>query len=289
MKLQTATEDKNKLNLSNPYHMFKFSVRSELTRKYYERRIRKFFDFIEFCPDTDIEQRCNSFAEKARSDINWGLNKIIIFLQFQKERTEKAQITPATLSNFVKSLKLFCEMSDVPISWKKITRGLPRPSKPANDRAPTIEEIRKLVEYPDRRIKPIIYTMASSGIRLGAWDYLRWSHVTPITDDNDEVIAAKIRVYAGDIEENYSFITPEAYKSLKDWMNFRASHGEKINSNSWLMRDLWQTTNLNYGAKWGLAAYPKKLKSSGIKRIIERALWEQGLRRQLSDGKKRHE
>jgi hypothetical protein len=27
------------------------------------------------------------------------------------------------------------------------------------------------------------------------------------------------------------------------------------------MRDLWQTTNINYVAKWGLAKYPKKMKS----------------------------
>ena len=225
MKLQTATEEQNKLNLSNPYHMFNFSIRSELTRKYYERRIKRFFDFIEFSADKEIEERCNRFAEKARSDINWGLNKIIIFLQFQKDRTAKAEITPATLSNFVKSLKLFCEMSDIPIPWKKITRGLPRPSKAANDRAPRIEEIRKLVEYPDRRIKPIIYTMCSSGIRLGAWDYLRWNHITAITNDNNEVIAAKITVYGGDVEEYYSFITPEAYYSLKNWMDSKETKG----------------------------------------------------------------
>jgi hypothetical protein len=131
--------------------------------------------------------------------------------------------------------------------------------------------------------------MCSSGIRLGAWDYLRWNHITAITNENNEVIAAKITVYGGDVEEYYSFITPEAYYSLKNWMDFRASHGEKINNNSWLMRDLWKTTNVNYGAKWGLAEYPKRLKSTGIKRIIERALWEQGLRTQLTDGKKRHE
>ncbi len=38
-----------------------------------------------------------------------------------------------------------------------------------------------------------------------------------------------------------------------------------------------------------MATHPKKLKSSGIKRIIERALWEQGLRKPLINGEKRHE
>jgi hypothetical protein len=55
------------------------------------------------------------------------------------------------------------------------------------------------------------------------------------------------------------------------------------------MRDLWQTTNIDYGAKWGLATCPKKLQSSGIKRLLERALWEQGIRQPLMEGAKRHE
>jgi len=74
-------------------------------------------------------------------------------------------------------------MSDVPISWKKITRGLPKVRSFADDRAPTIDEIRKMMEYPDRRMKAIICTMASSGIRLGAWDYLHWEDVEPIMKD----------------------------------------------------------------------------------------------------------
>ena len=55
------------------------------------------------------------------------------------------------------------------------------------------------------------------------------------------------------------------------------------------MRDLWQTTNMNYGARWGLATNPKKLKSIAVKRLLDRALWEQGIRHVLSLGKKRHE
>ena len=43
------------------------------------------------------------------------------------------------------------------------------------------------------------------------------------------------------------------------------------------MRDIWQTTNIEYGANFGLATNPKKLASVTIKRIIERALWSQKL------------
>ena len=131
--------------------------------------------------------------------------------------------------------------------------------------------------------------MASSGIRIGAWDYLKWKHVTPIKNEKGQIIAAKIIVYAGDVEEYYSFITPEAYNSLSEWMDFRTSYGEKITEDSWLMRDVWQITNSDYGKKKGLAKYPKKLKSSGIKSIIERALWEQDLRKPLPPGQRRHE
>lgn len=51
------------------------------------------------------------------------------------------------MKNFIKSLKVFWESADIDIPWKKVTRGLPKGRQAANDRAPTIEEIRKLVEY----------------------------------------------------------------------------------------------------------------------------------------------
>src|ERR671921_442052 len=190
------------------------------------------------------------------------------FIAFQIQRANRKEIAECTISNYYKATKLFCEMNDLSLSWKKISRGSPIGRRAANDRAPTIEEIQKLVEYPDRRIKPIIYTMASSGIRIGAWDYLQWKYVTPLTNQNGEVVAAKLLAYPGDYEQYYTFITPEAYASLKEWMDFRAQYGEKINGDSWVMRDLWQTTNMNYGAKFGLATNPKKLHSIAIKRLL---------------------
>jgi iron uptake system EfeUOB component EfeO/EfeM len=104
--------------------MFKYSIRTELTRKYYERRIRTFYDFIKFMIDSSIETRFNMFAEKAKSDTQWALVHIISFMQYEKERVLKEEITAATLSNFVKSLKLYCEISEILIPWKKISGAI---------------------------------------------------------------------------------------------------------------------------------------------------------------------
>jgi len=56
--------------------------------------------------------------------------------------------------------------------WKKTRLQCSRmPSrvmerKYSNDRIPTLDEIRAITNYPDRRIKAIVYTMISSGIRI---------------------------------------------------------------------------------------------------------------------------
>ena len=180
-------------------------------------------------------------------------------------------------------------MNELPINWRKLQKAFQKAEGQQTIEYPRLEEIRKLLEYPDRRLKPIIFTMISSGIRIGAWDTLQWKHITSIRNTSGEIIAAKLVVYPGDQEEYYSFITPEAYNSLKEWIDFRSGYGEKITGESWVMRDIWQTTNVTYGAKWGLATSPKKLHSSAIKRLIERALWEQGVRKPLAKGKNRHE
>ncbi len=233
-----------------------------------------------------MEERCNLFATKGIRDPNWAFYSIIKFLQFERGRVEGEQITGATLRNSLKAIKLFCEMADVPVAWKKITRGLPKSRRFADDRAPTIEEIQRICDYPDRRIKAIVCTMSSSGIRLGAWDYLRWGHIEPIKR-NGKIIAAKIAVYAGDDEEYISFITPDAYYKLEKWMEYRRDSGEKVDENSWVMRQLWNTKEGHY--HHGRIKESTKLKSSGIKRLLEDALWTQGLRKKSGLKRNRYE
>ena len=129
-------------------------------------------------------------------------------------------------------------------------------------------------------------------MRVGSWDHLRWKHVVPIMDHNDNVLAARINLINTKINNRdyYSFITPEAYSFLKDWMEFRQLHGEIITGESWLMRDIWQKTDKAHGHRIGLAKYPKKLTSSAIKNMIYEAWKVQGVRNKLlTIQTKRHE
>jgi hypothetical protein len=117
LELQKETE-------ADPYILFEYSIRSPYTKESYFRRLRRFFDAISLEGST-FESRCNLFVQNGRKDPNWAFNSILKFVLEEKERVEKKEITGGTLRNSVKTIKTFCEVTDVLIPWKKITRGLP--------------------------------------------------------------------------------------------------------------------------------------------------------------------
>ncbi|HZI72123.1 MAG TPA: hypothetical protein VFD60_13285 [Nitrososphaeraceae archaeon] len=71
----------------------------------------------------------------------------------------------------------------------------------ANDMIPTVDETRKLIQYPDGRIKLIILLSVSTGIRVGAWDFMKWKHINPMKDENSNILAAKLIVYPDEPEQ----------------------------------------------------------------------------------------
>lgn len=68
---------------------------------------------------------------------------IIEFLQSLKQRVENNETSGATVRDYVKPIRLFCEMNEITVPWKKIMRGLPRSRNYANDRSPIIDEIKR--------------------------------------------------------------------------------------------------------------------------------------------------
>jgi hypothetical protein len=88
--------------------------------------------------------------------------------QGECEQIDRKEIAIDMVRNYLGSIELFYDIAHLQIAWAKIARGLPRAKRFADDRAPMLQEIRRIVEYPDRGIKPVVYMMASTGIRVDA-------------------------------------------------------------------------------------------------------------------------
>ena len=266
----------------DPLTEFFSAIRSPLTKRNYEKDLKRFFDFLKL--EGDMKTQAREFAKKAKSDPALATHQINQYVQAQKERVEKHEIQASRVASYYKPIRLFCEESDILLNWKKISRRIPKGRRAANDRAPESEEIRKVLAYPDRRIKPAALIMESSGCRIGSFDYLDWGHIESI-ERGGAVVAAKIKIYAGTNEEYTSFLTPEAYRAVNAYIDYRKEQGEKITKNSPVIRDLIR------GDRWGKAEphIPTRLKSTGVKRLIEDGLKIMGVRGKLEKGMRRHE
>lgn len=118
--------------------------------------------------------------------------------------------------------------------------------------------------------------MVSSGIWEGAWEYPKWGHIKPIERDG-QIVAASVVVYASEENEEYlTFMSPEAYFALKEWMERRERAGEKVTKDSWLMRNLW-ASRVAFGK--GGVTIPKKIRATGVRVLMQHALYAQGIRK----------
>ena len=167
MAVITKGEEKQQQELQDPMTRFMYALKARESKRQYPRRFKMFLDYLKL--EGTITEQARQFLLNTKNNPQWTEEKFMDFVSFQLQRVRRGEITESTIKNYYKSTKLFCEMNGCAqlVNWKIIIRGLPKGRQAANDRAPTIEEIQRLVEYPDRRIKPIAYTMASSGIRVG--------------------------------------------------------------------------------------------------------------------------
>jgi integrase len=215
------------------------------------------------------------------------------YVDHLRQRAQRKEISPSTAKTMLQPVKTFTHaFRDVhqSIDWDRITKAMPKEKRFSGDRIPTLEELRKVVDYPDRRIKAVVYTMCSSGIRIGAWQYLKWKHITPVYNPKNpqEVIAAKLTVYAGEPEEHFTFITGEAYRELEKYIEFRKLYGEQITGESWVLRDYFKTADVKrkspVGGNYGKATEPKRIHEKSLARVMIRAWNEQGIRDTLQEG-----
>jgi len=152
----------------------------------------------------------------------------------------------------------------------------PRENK-SNDRAYTKEEIQGMLEHcTDVIDKLIILMFSSAGFRLEAWDYFCWKDVV-LFEDGKNCKGAALRVYRGDPEEYWTFITPETCRILL------------------LYKEEWKSRFLRYpndddpliaSTRFDV---PHRLHQKGVRARVDKIVTKIGLRDRLKEGQRRYE
>lgn len=123
MNAQSLTDQAEILGISNqdPIGMFLYAIRAEETKRQYPSKLKAFFDYLDL--KGSFEDQAKQFVTRSIKDSNWTMTSLMRFINFQKERVLKKEITESTLKNYYKPIKLSCEMNDIQLSWKKIGKG----------------------------------------------------------------------------------------------------------------------------------------------------------------------
>ena len=249
-EIQENTHTKSVKNFLKGFH-------SDATKESY---CKKLVQFLEFHNGITADQ----LLYKAKKNPKTIQHMIIDYVE---ER--KSKVSGSTLQQTKGALKHFFEMNDIEdgINWSKISKIIPHARKTGSDRAPTIDEIRTMLESADTRIKCVILMCSSSGIRVGAFDGMTWGDLFPIyqknKDGEETLIAVKLTVYKGEREEYVTFVTPECYHLLEQYKNSRELIGEKITLQSPLIRDSWDNNTYRKDKR----KEPKKAKPLASKTI----------------------
>jgi hypothetical protein len=143
----------------------------------------------------NIEEKSNSLYDFSRKIENRKVleSELMRYIHFQQSRVDGKEISAGTLRNYIKAIKNFFTMNEILVYWDKIKKRMSSVNQTSNDRIPEISEIKSLLSYNDIRIRPIILTMFSSGIRVGAWNWLM--EKCNSMEKDGSLIAAKLIVY----------------------------------------------------------------------------------------------
>src|SRR5947209_7155085 len=127
----------------------------------------------------------------------------------------------------------YYDLNEVALNKKKIYRYLGEEERPIENRGNTSEEISKMLEVGDERVRAIILFLASTGVRIRAIIELKIEDLVSIPDYD----LYQVKVYSESKERYLTFTTPEAAKAIKVYLSYRERYGEKLNPKSPVFRD----------------------------------------------------
>ncbi|MEM2159748.1 MAG: site-specific integrase [Candidatus Nitrosotenuis sp.] len=271
----------------NPYQMFLSSLKNYDVKRKYPKLLQRFLSLIpnEVYKNTlghtpkcqEVGTLATAFVSLAKKDPSLATRIIIAYVKEDNKLVFEGKLSPNTVPNHIKPIKALLDAGGVAIHWKTIYKVY-LPEKKSHDRAYERKEIQQMLDASiDVVDKVVVLVFSSSGIRVGAWDYLTWQDVIFFQNSDGTYRGAALLVYRGEPESYYTFITPEACKMIELYRQVWTSEmGKEPKPDDPLI-------------KISKIHKVKRLGNRGVKRRVERLAKKIGLRLKFPDGKKRHE
>ncbi|HEV2139332.1 MAG TPA: site-specific integrase [Nitrososphaerales archaeon] len=237
---------------------------ADVSKEQYLNSLRQFLVYSKQDPD--------ALVTSARTHHKAFEKRLIDFLG-----KKEAETSPSTAALIRNSVKKFLDVNGVAgIDWPYIDDHITEKKRFGQDRAPTMDEIRRMVNAADLRVKCIVLFLCSSGARIGAINQLKWRDVAEV--ESDGVKLARVTIYRGEREQYDAFITPEACENLLEYRRYRENVGEKVT----LQSPVFVTaSNVDDFRPERIRA----LATDTVKNLLARLQKQLGLREVLSEGK----
>ena len=245
--LNALISDKRSMNL------FEESIKSKYTKMNYTSHLNQFKEFT----GVSCEDQWLIIPQK---DLQIMLENYIMHLRHTA--------SPNSIPSKFRGIKHFFIMNRIELNWNVIHKMFPQKQKPSNLRAYTTNEIMAILSHTASfRDKALIHFLASTGARIGVFDHtLSIKHMRNMPRGCMAVL-----LYAGNVEEYWAFLTPQATKALNAYHSLRKRNGEIFE----LDTPVFATSKFT----------PKQLGWSGARSVVYRTIRRSGLTRHKQNGR----
>jgi site-specific recombinase XerD len=244
------------------YFNFINSLKSPVTKEIYETNIKY---YLKFCNFTKLSELL-TIQDKQK--------QIIKYIMFLREK----ELATSSINTMLYAIYHFYDMNDIVLNKKKINSFKGESTRKVTDRAYNYEEIQKILNVSDLRMKVIVLLMASAGLRVGAITSLKLRNLEKVES------CYKVTVYEGTNEQYYSFCTPESASFIDAYLEYRTKQGEKLMQDSYLIRDQFDLTDIEQ-----IRNKSKGIQTGTLKVMLNLLLVKAGVREVNHTGHKRHE
>ena len=230
--------------------VFEESIQSQNTLKLYMYHLDKFMKYY-------IIKDYDSLLSVPDDKLQIMLEDYLFYL--------KKHLSPNTIPVAIAPLELFFTVNDKNLNFKKLHKMYPAPVKKTGNKAWTTQDIQNMLKNTTKkRTRTLILFLASTGARIGTVEELKLGNLIQMPEK-----CKAIQFYEGTNEEYWGFLTPEASKSLDEYLEERRKDGEKIDQSSPVFREGYKLASLpayNISKKMAQMLLFKCIRNSEIQR-----------------------